>query len=189
MHIRTAFSAALLSTLLSGACSENKTEKPAEQAAEPTAAAETSAPAPVAAADPQPAPPASHELTDIGYVIETPADWEFKALGAATYTFRIKPIKTAGGVAILPSLTIIKAPLAMAPSTVEAAQKRCAGKLVDSGTAENSAVFQNCETEMAGAKILKAEYFMKAGEEVITCSASGLDMETMNKVCGSMHKE
>lgn len=186
MHIRSILSVTLLSTLLSSACSESKKEEAVEPTPKPAATAEIATPVPAA---PAPAPTASHELTDIGYVIETPADWEFTTLGEATYNFGIKPVKTASGMSIMPSLTIIRAPLSLAPSTVEAAGKRCSGKLLDTGTAENTAVFQNCETEMAGAKILKAEYFLKQGETIITCSASGLDMETMNKACGSMQKK
>ncbi|MGK0361144.1 MAG: hypothetical protein ACI9U2_003462, partial [Bradymonadia bacterium] len=170
------------------------TNKPAASSSKPAASSSKPAAAPSkpAAAPSKPAAlPAftRHALTDIGYTIEAPSDWGFKTLAPGIYTFRIKPIKLAPGKSLAPSLTITKGPASAFPSTLETVGKRCAGTLLKTGTAKNSAIFHNCETETVGVKIFKAEYFFAGKESTLVCSASGLDVDTMNKACGSMRKK
>ncbi len=190
MNNQSRFIAALLLPLLIG-CADDKPANPEKKSARteaPTAKAaptETSMPAPGSA--PSAAPTKSHQLDDIGYVIDAPPEWELKKLGEAIYTFRIKMIKPPTGPAIMPSVTITKS--FMGAETQESVAKRCPGTLLKTGLTQNKAVFHNCEKETAGVKIFTAEYFHKVGDDFIICAANGLDLDTMNKACGSLRVE
>tara|TARA_R110002096_G_scaffold16898_9_gene57944 strand:+ start:66848 stop:67375 length:528 start_codon:yes stop_codon:yes gene_type:complete len=175
--------------MLAGGCSKDSETESSDPAATPPSAVEAAEPA--AKPEPPPAKPAAAamttvELDGLGYVIDASSDWPVKKLGEGIFTFRLKPISVAGKPSIMPSLTVTK--VAMGADTVEALVSRCKGTSIASGT-KDAAIYHNCESEMAGLTIRTAEYVTKIEDQYLTCSASGLDFDVMNKVCSSLRKK